>query len=54
MKRYTFVTTYIIEAPNEAKATETRANVEAMLTPDTQVTEHWTKLVDIEDAGTSA
>ncbi len=48
-KRYTFVTTYIIEAPDETKARETVDNVESQLRPDTQVAEHWTKLTDIED-----
>ena len=49
MKRYMFVTTYIIRAPDEAKARETVDNVESQLKPDTQVVEHWTKLIDITD-----
>lgn len=49
MKRYTFVTTYVIHAPDEAKARETVDNVESSVRHDTQVTEHWTRLTDIED-----
>ena len=47
MKRYVFETTYIIKAPDEAKAKETVDNVESQLKPDTQVVEHWTRLIDI-------
>ncbi len=49
MKRYTFVTTYIIEASNEAKARETVDNVESQLRPDTQAVEHWTRLMDTKE-----
>jgi hypothetical protein len=50
-KRYTFVTTYIVEAPDEAKATEVKEKVVAQLQPDRSVAEYWTKLTDIEDKG---
>ncbi len=50
MKRYTFETTYIVQAPNEAKARETQEMLESILRSDTQAVEHWTKLTDIEDA----
>ncbi len=49
MPRYTFVTTYIIEAPDEAKARETGEKIEPTLSNDTQVVEHWTRLTDVEE-----
>ena len=49
LKRYTFVTTYIVEADDEAKANCTKEKVESQLRPDMQVAEYWTKLEDIED-----
>ena len=49
MKRYTFVTTYIVEATHEAKARETMEKVESQLRPDAQVAEMWTRLIDIKD-----
>ncbi len=48
-KRYTFVTTYIVEAPDEAKATEAKEKVATQLQRDSSVAEYWTKLTDIED-----
>ncbi|KKM00162.1 hypothetical protein LCGC14_1807200 [marine sediment metagenome] len=48
-KRYTYVTTVSIEAPTEMKALETMSKVQSQLESDTQVAEHWTKLIDIED-----
>jgi hypothetical protein len=48
-KRYTFVTTYIVEADDEATATKTRVGLEAWLGVDVRVAEYWTKLTDIED-----
>ncbi len=44
---YVFETTYIIEAPDEAKARETVDNVESTLGPDQQVVEHFTRLIDV-------
>ena len=51
MKRYTFVTTYIVKAPDEAKATEVKAKVVSQLQVDSSVAEYRTKLTDIEDVG---
>lgn len=48
-KRYTYTTTYIVKASNEATAGEVREKVESQLRPDTLVAEYWTKLTDIED-----
>jgi len=50
MKRYTFVTTYIVEAPNEMKAAEVKAKIGSQLMVDNSVAEYWTNLTDIEDA----
>ncbi len=49
MKRYTYVTTYIVRAPDEASAGEVREKVESQLQADSSVIEDWTKLTDIED-----
>jgi len=52
-KEYTYVTTYIVLAPDEATANEVKEKVESVLHPGTLhciVVEHWTKLTDVEDA----
>lgn len=49
MKHYTFITTYIVRAPDETKATEVKAKVISQLRADSSVTEYWTHLTDIED-----
>ena len=49
VKRYTYVTTYIVRAPDEATAREVMEKVKSQLRPDRLVVEHWTKLTDIED-----
>ena len=49
MKRYTFETTFIVKAPDEAKARETLEMLEAILRNDRQAITYWTKLTDVED-----
>ncbi len=49
MKRYTFVTTYLVEASDETTATKTKEGLEAWLKVDARVAEHYTNLTDIED-----
>jgi len=49
MKRYTYVTTYIVKALDEAVGDEVVEKVESVLRPDTAVVERWTKLECIED-----
>ena len=53
MKRYTFETIYVVEAPEETKADEVKAKVESALQhsfpTDILVVEHWAKLTDVED-----
>ena len=49
MKRYTYITTYVVEAPDEKTAEEVREKVVSQLRPDKLVVDHWTQLADIED-----
>ena len=49
MKEYTYITSVIIRAPTEIKAAETMDKVQSQLESDTQVDEHWTKLIDVSD-----
>ncbi len=49
MKSYTYVTTYVVRAPDEGKAGEVMEKVESQLAVDSSVAEHRTSLIDIED-----
>ena len=53
VKEYTFVTTYIVQAPQEVSAREFVAEkVKSLLSAYPQclhVTEFWTKLIDVSD-----
>jgi ABC-type lipoprotein release transport system permease subunit len=49
LKRFTYVTTYIVQAVDERTANEVKEKVVSQLQTDTLVLEDWTNLTDIED-----
>ena len=49
MKEYTFVTTYIVLAPDKETAKEVKEKIISQLENDDSVLEYWTLLTDVED-----
>ena len=48
-KRYTFVTTYIVRADDEAAADKVSQKIHVQIRLDDSVVEFWTNLTDVED-----